>query len=132
MVVGDPVADKPLKMVELGLPYPHCIAIHNGIDRILTTSTVRASDLGDAGEAISAVEASTGKALGTYNLWNKPSPANEAPVDIGMDNVAKTMSPRLLKPGEHRCSTQFTRNVMLELLDDEFLLRNDVLYQIPN
>jgi DNA-binding beta-propeller fold protein YncE len=82
MIVGDAVADKPVKTVKLGLPYPHGIAIHNGIDRILTTSTVRASDLGDAGEAINAVEASTGKVLGSYKVSNKPSPAGEAPVEI--------------------------------------------------
>src|SRR5258706_4429810 len=82
MVVGDARADKVMKNVKVAAPYPHGIAIHNGIDRILLTSTVRASDLGDAGEVISAVEASTGKALGTYKLSKKPSPAGEAPVEI--------------------------------------------------
>jgi DNA-binding beta-propeller fold protein YncE len=82
MVVGDAVADKPIKTVKVAAKYPHGIAIHNGIDRILLTSTVRASDLGDAGEHISAVEASTGKVLGTYKLSKKPSPAGEAPVEI--------------------------------------------------
>ena len=82
MIVGDAVADKPIKTVKVGAKYPHGIAIHNGIDRILLTSTVRASDLGDAGEVISAVEASTGKVLGTYKLSKKPSPAGEAPVEI--------------------------------------------------
>lgn len=82
MIVGDAKTDKPLKTVKVAAPYPHGIAIHNGIDRILVTSTVRASDLGDAGEVISAVEASTGKVLGTYKLSKKPSPAGEAPVEI--------------------------------------------------
>jgi len=82
MVVGDAVADKVVKTVRVGLPYPHGIAIHNGIDRILTTSTVRASDLGDAGEAISAVEATSGKVVGTYKVSSKASPAGNAPVEI--------------------------------------------------
>jgi len=82
MVVGDAVADKPVKNVHVGAKYPHGIAVHNGIDRILLTSTVRASDLGDAGEVISAVEASTGKVLGTYKMSAKASPAGEAPVEI--------------------------------------------------
>ena len=82
MVVGDAVADKPIKTIKVAAKYPHGIAIHNGIDRILLSSTVRASDLGDAGESISAVEASTGKVLGTYKLSKKPSPAGEAPVEI--------------------------------------------------
>ena len=82
MIVGDAKADKPLQTVKVAAKYPHGIAIHNGIDRILLTSTVRASDLGDAGEVISAVEASTGKVLGTYKLSSKPSPAGEAPVEV--------------------------------------------------
>src|SRR5205085_6819434 len=82
MVVGDAVADKVVKNVTVAAKYPHGIAIHNGIDRILLTSTVRASDLGDAGEVISAVEASSGKVLGTYKLSKKPSPSGEAPVEI--------------------------------------------------
>lgn len=82
MVVGDANKDEPLKTVKVAAPYPHGIAIHNGIDRVLLSSTVRASDLGDAGEAISAVEASSGKVLGTYKVSNKPSPAGNAPVEI--------------------------------------------------
>jgi len=76
MVVGDATKDEPLKTVKVAAPYPHGIAVHNGIDRILLSSTVRASDLGDAGEAIS------GKVLGTYKMSNKPSPAGNAPVEI--------------------------------------------------
>lgn len=82
MVVGDANKDEPLKTVKVAAPYPHGIAIHNGIDRVLLSSTVRASDLGDAGESISAVEASSGKVLGTYKMSNKPSPAGNAPVEI--------------------------------------------------
>ena len=82
MIVGDAKTDKPLKTVKVAAPYPHGIAIHNGINRILLTSTVRASDLGDAGEVISAVQASTGKVLGTYKVSKKPSPSGEAPVEV--------------------------------------------------
>ena len=82
MIMGDAVADKALKTVTVAAKYPHGIAIHSGIDRILLTSTVRASDLGDAGEVISAVEASSGKVLGTYKLSKKPSPSGEAPVEV--------------------------------------------------
>lgn len=82
MVIGDAKKDEPLKTIKVAAPYPHGIAIHDGIDRILLSSTVRASDLGDAGEAISAVEASSGKVLGTYKMSNKPSPARSAPVEI--------------------------------------------------
>jgi DNA-binding beta-propeller fold protein YncE len=64
------------------IKYPHGIAIHNGIDRILVTSTVRASDLGDPGETITAIEASTGKAVSTIKISAKESPSGEAPVEV--------------------------------------------------
>jgi DNA-binding beta-propeller fold protein YncE len=82
MIVGDAKTDTPIRTVKLPAPYPHGIAIHNGIDRILLTSTVRASDLGDAGEVIGVVEASTGKLLGTHKVSKKPSPARSAPVEV--------------------------------------------------
>src|SRR5215207_2392836 len=56
VIVGDAVKDAPVKTIPLPRPYPHGIAIHQGIDRILVTSTVRATDLGDPGEDITAIE----------------------------------------------------------------------------
>ncbi len=82
VIVGDAVTDRPLKTIKVPLKYPHGIAIHNGIDRILTTSTVRASDLGDPGEAVGVIEASTGKWLGEVKVSMKASPAKAAPVEI--------------------------------------------------
>src|SRR5215475_10373456 len=82
VIVGDAVADKPLRTIKLPLKYPHGIAVHNGIDRILTTSTVRASDLGDPGEAVGVIEASTGRWLGEIKVSTKASPAKAAPVEI--------------------------------------------------
>ena len=82
LIMGDATTDKPIKTISLPKPYPHGIAVHNGIDRLLLTSTVRATDLADAGETITAVEASTGNVLSTYKVSNKPSPAGEAPVEI--------------------------------------------------
>ncbi len=46
------------------------------------TSTVRAADLGDAGETITVLEASTKKVLSTHKVSSKPSPSREAPVEI--------------------------------------------------
>jgi DNA-binding beta-propeller fold protein YncE len=72
VIVGDAVTDTPLRTIKLPLKYPHGIAIHNGIDRLLVTSTVRASDLGDPGEAVGVLEASTGRWLGRSR--SRPSP----------------------------------------------------------
>ena len=82
LIVGDAVADRPTKTIDLPRPYPHGVAVHNGIDRLLVTDTVRATDLKDAGESITVLEASTGKVLGMHKVSNKPSPAGEAPVEI--------------------------------------------------
>ena len=82
LIIGDAVTDQPTKTVSLPNPYPHGIAVDNKIDRVLLTSTVRASDLGDPGENISVVEASTGKVMSTHKVSNKPSPSGEAPVEI--------------------------------------------------
>jgi DNA-binding beta-propeller fold protein YncE len=47
VIMGDARADKPIKTVSTADPavatilYPHGIAIHNGIDRVLVTSTVK-------------------------------------------------------------------------------------------
>ena len=50
VIAGDAVTDQPTQTIKLPVPYPHGAAIHDGIDRVLVTSTVRATDLGDAGE----------------------------------------------------------------------------------
>jgi len=82
MVVGDAVRDVALDSVKLPAPYPHGIAVHEGIDRAIITSTVRPADGGDPGEVLSIVELSTGKALGTHKVSMKTSPSGEAPVEV--------------------------------------------------
>lgn len=82
VVMGDAVNDTYTRTIHLETPYPHGIAIHEGIDRMLLTSTVRATDLKDAGEVIAVVELSTGKELSQLKVSNKESPSGEAPVEI--------------------------------------------------
>jgi len=82
VVVGDAVNDTYTHTVETPVPYPHGIAIHEGIDRMLLSSTVRASDLLDPGEEIAVFEASTNKFLSRIKVSNKESPSGEAPVEI--------------------------------------------------
>jgi DNA-binding beta-propeller fold protein YncE len=87
VIVGDALTDKPIKAVSAAAPsvatilYPHGIAIHNGIDRILVTSTVK-PDMSDAGDSVTVLEASTGKVLSTHKIGSKPAPAKSAPVEI--------------------------------------------------
>lgn len=81
VIVGDTATDKVTQVIDVP-NYPHGIAVHNGIDRILATSTVRASDLKDPGETISVIEASSGKVVSTHKVTDKPSPAGDAPVEI--------------------------------------------------
>ena len=87
VIMGDAVKDVPIKTVRAADPaiatilYPHGIAIHNGIDRVLVTSTVK-PDMSEAGESVTVLEASTGKVLSTHKISTKPSPAKSAPVEI--------------------------------------------------
>ncbi|MGA6827302.1 YncE family protein [Nitrospira sp. NS4] len=87
VIMGDAVKDQPVKTVSAAEPamatilYPHGIAIHNGIDRVLVTSTVK-PDMSDAGESVTVLEASTGKVLSTHKIATQPSPAKSAPVEI--------------------------------------------------
>lgn len=87
VIVGDARTDKPIKAVSAAAPsvatilYPHGIAIHNGIDRILVTSTVK-PDMSDAGDSVTVLEASTGKVLSTHKIGSKPAPAKSAPVEV--------------------------------------------------
>jgi len=82
MVVGDQKTGKPLRSVKLPAKYPHGIAIHEGIDRILLTSTVRPADLKDPGEVIQELELASEKTVGTHKLSAKPSPSGSAPVEV--------------------------------------------------
>ncbi|MDF0644301.1 MAG: YncE family protein [Nitrospira sp.] len=85
VIMGDAVKDKPLKTLSSSDPkafvlYPHGIAIHNGIDRVLVTSTVK-PDMSEQGDTVTVLEASTGKVLSTHQVSSKPS-AKSAPVEI--------------------------------------------------
>jgi DNA-binding beta-propeller fold protein YncE len=82
IVMGDAVNDTYTRTIQSPVPYPHGITIHEGIDRILVSNTVRATDFGDAGELIGIIEASTGKDLGSFKVSDKESPAGEAPVEV--------------------------------------------------
>ncbi|NGZ97668.1 MAG: hypothetical protein CV089_16370 [Nitrospira sp. WS110] len=87
VIMGDAVTDRPTKTVSAAGPavsiqYPHGIAIHNGIDRVLITSTVKPDNMAEAGETVTVLEASTGLVLSTHKVSSKPSPAKAAPVEI--------------------------------------------------
>lgn len=88
VIMGDAVADKPLKTIAAPLPgppfisHPHGIAIHNSIDRILITSTIMPGNLAEAGETITVLEARSGKVLSTHKVSLKPSPSKAAPVEV--------------------------------------------------
>ncbi len=95
VVIGDATTDKPLKTVSAPAPetpfisYPHGITVHSGIDRVLITSTVRPSDMGDPGETVTVLEASSGKVLSTHKVSLKPSPSKAAPVEVMFSHGAE-------------------------------------------
>ena len=82
IIVGDAVNDTYTETWDSPVKYPHGIALNEDIDRMLVTSTVRATDFGDPGNTLGVIEASTGKHLGTVSVTNKPAPNNIAPVEV--------------------------------------------------
>lgn len=82
ILVGDAVNDTLTRSVESPVKYPHGIALHEGIDRMLVTSTVNAVDFSDPGSTLGIIEASTMKNLGTVSVTDKPEPNNIAPVEV--------------------------------------------------
>ena len=88
VIMGDAMTDKPIKTIRTTestgavILHPHGIAIHNGIDRVLITSTIKPDDMAVAGETITVLEASTGKVLSSHKVSLKPSPSKAAPVEI--------------------------------------------------
>ena len=82
IIVGDAVTDKPIKSIDLPKPYPHGISLREDIDRILVTSTDPPDGIGQPGETITVIEASSGKVLSSHKVSNKPSPSGEAPVEV--------------------------------------------------
>ena len=82
VIVGSVQTDEIKQIIDLPAKYPHGLAVHSGIDRILTTSTVRPSDLGDPGEVVTVIQKSTGKVIGSVKVSSKASPSGAAPVEI--------------------------------------------------
>jgi DNA-binding beta-propeller fold protein YncE len=86
IIIGEAQNDQVTKVLtadskETFIRYPHGISLNEDIDRLIVTSTVRPSDLGDAGETVTVIEASTGKVLSTHKLSDKPSPSGVSPVE---------------------------------------------------
>lgn len=81
VIVGDAKTDEVLETLTMPVPYPHGITVHDGIDRMLVTSTINPKDPTDAGESIVVIQPSTGKVLSTHKISDKPSPSGTAPVE---------------------------------------------------
>ncbi len=81
MYEGDVATDTIRAEIEIPGTYPHGLAVHTGVDRILVTSTV-SGDLKDPHESVTVVRASTREVLGSIKLSDRPSPSGEAPVEI--------------------------------------------------
>jgi hypothetical protein len=90
VIVGDANADKAIKTIaapvsksnKTFISYPHGIGLADDIDRMIVTNTVRPSDLGDPGETVTVIEASSGNVLSTHKMSDKPSPSGVAPVEV--------------------------------------------------
>lgn len=86
VIVGDAQTDQIIRVIQADredafIRYPHGISINDEIDRLIVTSTVRPSDLGDAGETVTVIEASSGNVLSSHILSDKPV-SGAAPVEV--------------------------------------------------
>jgi DNA-binding beta-propeller fold protein YncE len=87
VIMGDTVTDHLVKTISAPAPgdpfiaYPHGIAIHNGIDRVLVTSTEK-PDMSDLGDSVTVLEASTGKVLSTHKIGSKLASTKSVPVEV--------------------------------------------------
>jgi hypothetical protein len=87
VIMGNAVTDRPVKTISAPIPgdpfiaYPHGIAIHNGIDRVLVTSTEK-PDMSDMGDSVTVLEASTGKVLSTHTIGSKLASKKSVPVEV--------------------------------------------------
>ena len=79
--VGDVATDTVRAEIKLPDTYPHGIALHTGIDRLLVSNTV-SGDMKDVRDSVTVVRASDHEVLGQIRLSEKPAPAGEAPVEI--------------------------------------------------
>jgi len=82
VIVGDAETDEVLETIAMPAPWPHGIATHDGIDRQLVTSTINPTDATQWGEEIVVLQHSTGDALSTHIVSNKPSPSGAGPVEV--------------------------------------------------
>lgn len=88
VIIGDAVHDTPIKTVTAPPPanpfikHPHGISVHNGINRILITSTAKPGNIAEAGETVTVLEADSGRVLSTHKVSLKPSPSGAAPVEV--------------------------------------------------
>jgi len=81
VIVGSVATDEVTGVIDLPGTYPHGLAVHSGIDRILVTSTIT-PDLQKPAETVSVVRASTLELLGEIKMSDAPSPSGVAPVEI--------------------------------------------------
>ena len=88
VIMGDAVKDQPIKTVSAAEPaaafilYPHGIAIHNGIDRVLVTSTVKPDMWRRRVRRSRCWKPVPGRCCRRTKYRSKPSPAKSAPVEI--------------------------------------------------
>lgn len=87
VIVGDARTDKKIKIItadtkDVFIRYPHGIALNESIDRMIVTSTVRPSDLGDPGDSVTVIEAGSGKVLSTHLLPEKEAKPGVSPVEV--------------------------------------------------
>lgn len=74
VIVGDAVADQVIKEIKIPGSYPHGIALHEGIDRMIVASCVDPG-FGGTGHTIEVIKVSTEEYLGSIPISDKKGSA---------------------------------------------------------
>ena len=82
VIVGDGQTDEPVKVIHLPKPYPHGIALHEGIDRLLVANVHNPYTYLDSQQTVTVIEASTGTPLSTVRLAHGPGAEVQSPADV--------------------------------------------------
>ncbi len=80
IIFGDAITDTVTGEIALPEPGPHGLDLHQGLDRLIVTNL--GESLGDFGETITIIEASTGTVLSSHKVSPEPSPSRVGPAEV--------------------------------------------------
>jgi len=82
VIVGDTATDKVTGVIMTKHRYPHGMDVRDDLGLALVTSTINGETGTDPGEHLDVIDTRSNKVIDSVRVSSKPSPANEAPVEV--------------------------------------------------